>query len=78
MVVADELQMVFLLTPRGLVIAFLGDPRNVAKELPPTVDTDVPPWSLTPWEPPEGKTQCCGNTSPLRLAAIPQPLGVIP
>ena len=39
----DDMQMAFLLAPRGLVIKLLGDPRNVAKELPPTVDTDVLP-----------------------------------
>ena len=39
----DELQMAFLLAPRGIVITLPGDPRNVAKELPPTVGTDVLP-----------------------------------
>ncbi len=44
----DDLHMVFLLAPRGLVITIPGDPRNVAKELPPTVDTDVlPPGPLS-------------------------------
>jgi hypothetical protein len=40
--------MAFLLAPRGLVITVPGDPRSDAKELPPTVDTDVlPPGPLT-------------------------------
>ena len=37
----DELKTTFLLAPRGLVITMLGDPSNVSKDLPPTVDTDV-------------------------------------
>ncbi len=41
--------MAFLLAPRGLVITRPGDLRNGAKELPPTVDTDVlPPGPLSP------------------------------
>ena len=39
----DDLQMAFLLAPRGLVITIPGDPRSVAKELPPTMDSDVLP-----------------------------------
>ena len=45
----DELKATFLLAPRGLVITTHGDPSSVAKELPPTVDTDVIPiGSLSP------------------------------
>jgi len=45
----DDLQMAFLLGPRGLVIIVPGDPLNVAKELPHIVDTDVlPPGPLMP------------------------------
>ena len=43
---ADELQTALLLAPRGLVITVLGDPSSVAKDLPPTVDTDVLPAGL--------------------------------
>ena len=39
----DDLPMAFLLAPRGLVITISGNPRGVAKELPPIVDTDVLP-----------------------------------
>ena len=39
----DDLQLPVLLAPRGLFITILGGPRSVAKELPPTVDTDVLP-----------------------------------
>ena len=39
----EDLQMAFLLAPRGLVIAIPGDPNNVSKELPPTVDMEVIP-----------------------------------
>jgi len=38
--------MAFLLAPRGLVITIPGDPRSVAKELPPSLDTDVLPQGL--------------------------------
>ena len=45
----DDLQMAFLLAPRGLVITIPSDPRSAAKELPPTMDTDVlPPRPLSP------------------------------
>ncbi len=48
----DELHMVFLLAPRGLVITLRGDLRSVAKEPPPIVDTDVlPPGPLFPGGP---------------------------
>ncbi len=44
----DDLQMAFLLAPRGLVIIVPGDPRSVANELPPTVDANaLPPGPLT-------------------------------
>jgi hypothetical protein len=39
----DDLQMAFLLASRGLDITVPGDPLSLAKELPPTVDTDVLP-----------------------------------
>ena len=39
----DELQTALLLAPRGLVIIVPGDPNSVAKDVPPTVDTDVLP-----------------------------------
>jgi len=45
----NELQTALLLAPRGLVITVPGDPSRVAKDLPPTVDTDVlPAGPLTP------------------------------
>ena len=40
---SDDMQMAIQLAPRGLVITLPSDPRNVAKDLPPTVDTDVLP-----------------------------------
>jgi hypothetical protein len=40
---ADELHTALLLAPRVLVITVQGDPSSVAKDLPPTVDTDVLP-----------------------------------
>ena len=57
-----------------------SDPRSVAKELPPTVDTDVLPLGpLSPGGPRTGgKPHCCGNTSPLRLAILPQSPSVVP
>ena len=39
----NELQTALMLAPRGLVITMPGDPSSVAKDLPPTVDTDVLP-----------------------------------
>ena len=40
---ANELQKALLIAPRGLVITVPGDPSSAAKDLPPTVDTDVLP-----------------------------------
>jgi len=58
---ADELQNALLLAPRGLLITVPGDPSNVAKDLPPTVDTDVPPAGPPPipWERPRCHAHCC-------------------
>ena len=39
----EDMQMAFLLAPRGLVITIHGDPISVSKELPPTVDMEVIP-----------------------------------
>jgi len=45
----DELKTTFLLAPRGLVITMPGEPSNVSKDLPPTVDTDdIPIGPLSP------------------------------
>ena len=42
---ANELQTALLLAPHGLVTIVRWDPSTVAKDLPPTVDTDVLPTS---------------------------------
>jgi hypothetical protein len=39
----EGLEMAFMLPPRGHIITLPSNPRSVAKELPPTVDTNILP-----------------------------------